>query len=179
MFHNAGHAVVILSTVAVVFGFLIWAEDEARLGRHIVVISSDHGELPAVRAEVRRLRDAGFSITTDLDAAVLRLEADDSDVTIFAITRPSIAQVPEGLLGDLYGRGVVVIALDVAMRELMLHVHGYEGGTGMLPYTPERPVFSMMRSTCGRSSLTSDWLGIFDIPVLAIERSSENCPSSN
>jgi hypothetical protein len=174
----------VLSMTALIAGFIIVAvlaaitispPDEA-LGPHILLVSADEPDLAPVETAVQGFRDAGFSVTTDAARVLERLTEEDSDVTVLAVTRETLHEVPDRLYRDLYGSGVVVIGLDVAMRELSPPTLGYESGPGALPYTPGMPVFAMVRANCGASSTTSDWLRNWPkIALLAIERSRDHC----
>jgi hypothetical protein len=84
--------------------------------------------------------------------------------------------LPREVLSDLYYDGVVLIGLDIAMRELSPPVLGYETGTGMVPYVPGRPAFSMLRANCNGSGHTSDFIrGGVPLAELAVMRSMESC----
>jgi hypothetical protein len=163
--------------VAVLAAITISPPDEA-LGPHILLVSADEPDLAPVEAAVQGFRDAGFSVTTDASRVLERLTEEESDVTVLAVTRETRDQIPAGLYRDLYGSGVVIIGLDVAMRELTPATLGYESGTGALPYTPGMPIFAMVRANCGASSRTSDWLRNWPkVALLAIERSRDHCES--
>jgi hypothetical protein len=164
------------AVIAVVLAAQLPSTDEMPLGPHILLLSADEPGLAPVEAAVQGFRDAGFSVTDDASRVLKRLTDNGSDVTVFAVTRQARDEIPDGVYRDLYGSGVVLVALDVAMRELTPAAIGYEIGTGALPYTPGTPVFTLLRTNCSGSGEMSDWLRNWPkIASVAISRSRDHC----